>query len=86
MATKQIPKDLLDRAIAETKEYYRSADLQILNKLSDTTHEIEYATGIAWFALENLLGGILCSIGCKPDATNEDVYAILRLLGWEMSK
>lgn len=86
MATKKIPKVWLDKAIAATREYYHdSASVLALNRISAATHDIERLTGLAWYSLDNLLAGILCSSGCKPDATNEDIYAVLRLLGWEVS-
>ena len=86
MATKTIPKVWLDKAIAGVKEYWSNPkDIQALDRISEATHEIEHAPAIVYFAVDNLLTGILCITGCKPDASNEDIYAILRLLGWEVS-
>lgn len=86
LAKKTIPKKWLDRAIAETKEYYSNpTDCLALDRLCAAAREIETTTGIAWYSLSDFLSGILCSVGCGPSASNEDIYVILRLLGWEVS-
>ena len=86
MAKNTIPKDLLDEAIALTREYYNlSASPSTLSRLTDRSRRIEDETGILWINIENLLSAILRTHGIKPDATPEDIHAILRLLGWEVS-
>ena len=85
LAKKVIPKKWLDNAISETREYYRTGDVLALDRISSATHEIEILSGISWFALDSLLSGILSSFGCSPSATNDDIYTILRQLGWEVS-
>lgn len=83
---KVIPKGLLDEALAYLKDYYHcSPTKQVLERTHTITHEIEFHTGVAWYSLEDLICSILSGSGVKPDATNEDIYAILRLLGWEVS-
>ena len=80
-----MPKDLLDEAIVLTREYYSSGSRATLSRLSDKTKLIERKTGIWWNNIENLLSAILSYRGIKPDATAEDIYAIFRLFGWEVS-
>lgn len=81
----KIPKALLNDAIVFTQDYYASGFAETLLQLSDRSMRIEEKTGIWWNNIENLLSSILSFQGIKPDATHEDVYAILRLLGWEVS-
>lgn len=81
---RSIPKDLLDEAIVLTREYYSSGSPEALSSLTDRSRRIEEKTGIWWNNIENLLSSILSYHGIKPDATPEDIYAILRLLGWEV--
>lgn len=86
MAKNKIPKGALDEAIALTREYYQlSGSVSELSRITNMTRQIEDATGIMWVGIENLLSSILSARGIKPDATNEDIYAILRRLGWEVS-
>ena len=80
-----VSKILLDKAISLTQEYYESGATETLSQLSDISRQIEAETGIWWNNIENLLGSVLSYRGIKPHATPEDIYAILRLLGWEVS-
>ena len=81
----KVPKALLDEAISLTQEYYTSGSAETLSQLSNISRQIEKETGIWWNNIENLLSSVLTYRGKKPDATPEDIYAILRLLGWEGS-
>lgn len=86
MGKKRIPRGPLDEAIALTREYHNLFGApSVLSRLSDASKLINNATGILWFNIENLLSAILSNHGIKPDATSEDIYAILRQLGWEVS-
>ena len=81
----KVPKALLDEAISLTQEYYTSGSAETLSQLSNISRQIEAETGIWWNNIENLLSSVLSYRGIKPNATPEDIYAILRLLGWEVS-
>lgn len=81
----KIPKALLNEAITLTREYYVSGSRETLSRLNDLSRQIEDETGIWWNNIENLLSSVLSYHGIKPDATPENIYAILRLLGWEVS-
>ena len=86
MAKKKIPRAPLDEAIALTREYYHlSASQSTLTRITGRSMQIEAATGIWWINIENILSSILSNHGINPDATNADIYAILRRLGWEVS-
>lgn len=79
---KTVPKKALDAAIDAERKYYRSevplADLTASEKaLAAATQQ----TYIVW---SELLSAILGYKGLKKDATNEDIYAVLRVLGWEV--
>lgn len=87
MPRQPIPKEPLDRVIDLCRKYYGIASSPC--DVEDTISlclRIEDATGISWFCLQNLV----CSMfprwgGLKPDISNEEIYTILRLLGWEVS-
>ena len=73
-----ISKVMLDELITLQKRYWgmpydRDAANMILNEI--------------WVVAQNhpireLVQAIFCGRGLKPDATNEDIYAVLKLLGW----
>jgi hypothetical protein len=86
LARNKIPKAPLDEAIALTREYYHlSASQSTLTRITGRSNQIEAETGIWWINIENVLSSILGNHGINPDATNADIYAILRRLGWEVS-
>ena len=86
LARNKIPKAPLDEAIALTREYYHlSAQQSALTRITACARQIEDETGILWINMENILSAILSNYGINPDATNADIYAILRRLGWEVA-
>lgn len=86
MVKKRIPKAHLDKVINGYREYWRGgAHPYILDDVISECMRIYAITGIYWYSLQNAIDGIVATHGLKPDATNEDIYAILRLLGWEVS-
>lgn len=86
MAKKVIPKALLDKALDMEREHWGSCGDPLINeRIIDVCMEIEAIARINWFSINSLLSAILSVMGLKHNATNEDIYAILRLLGWEVS-
>lgn len=86
MAKKQIPKDMLDEIIDCSREFWHGNGYPgLLERVICKCMQIQAETGINWFSLQNLIDAILPVAGVKYDATNEDIYAVLRLLGWEVS-
>ena len=86
MAKRPIPKALLDRAIELTMQYWHSASHPLaVEDIISLCMQIQDVTGINWFSLQNMLDSVFPVAGLKEDATNEDIYAILRLLGWKVS-
>ena len=75
-----ISKVMVDELITLLKRYWsmpydRVTANMILNEI--------------WIVAQNhpireLLQAIFCGRGLKPDATNEDIYAVLKLLGWRV--
>ena len=86
MRKKVIPKALLDKAVDLTRDYWRGiSHPRSLDDIASVTEEMDSITGINWYSLQNFLSSVFPDRGLKNDATNEDIYAILRLLGWEVS-
>lgn len=80
---KNIPKNLLDTAIDAARGYYDGAV-----KL-DTILNAERAVARDTNGDPTVWGDLFMAIiprhgGLKPDATNEDIYAVLNVLGYEV--
>lgn len=87
MANKVIPKLLLDKALDMERAYWDPDSSGIrADDVFQWHKRIEQECGVYWSALSSLCSAIFPQRGLKPNATNEDVYAILRLLGWEVSE
>ena len=79
---KKINKRILDWCIELTRLYWgeNDVDSEILSDRIAKAKESE----VDWYPLCNLLDGILASSGFNHDASNWDIYLVLRLLGWEV--
>jgi hypothetical protein len=80
---KKINKRIVDWCIELTRLYWggKDIDTEILTDRIETAKKAE----INWFALINLLDGILAKGGFNPEASNLEIYLVLRLLGWEVA-
>ena len=87
MAKKVIPKTLLDNVIELAREYWTGSSYPFANERQiDLCTKIDALVGINWYSLLNFMFAVFPQRGLKHDATNEDIYAVLRLLGWEVSE
>ena len=77
---KQIPKKQLDKVIGLTREYWKDGDTDILGERIRMCESLN----IGWCPALDLMDGILQNSGFCPDASNELIYDIIRLLGWEV--
>ena len=79
---KKINKRILDECIEMTRLYWgnKEIDAEILTDRIKTAKKAE----IDWCALINLLDSILSKGGFNPEASNLEIYLVLRLLGWEV--
>ena len=84
MVDKNIPKDNLDRCIELTRTYYQSVDEGACRAMLGACKELEGAVRIGIYALNDVISGIVRPSGLKPDATNEDIYKVLEVLGWSV--
>jgi hypothetical protein len=82
---KTISKKKLDELIAMTKQYWDTGERDILQKRIDLASTMEKETGLTWGAILDLLDGILANSGFAPNAENEDIYCVLRVLGWKVT-
>jgi hypothetical protein len=78
---KKISKKKLDYIIALTREYWETGNRNILGYRIDKATELQPTTGLSWSGILDFVDGILH--GFAPDATDDEIYCALRVLGWE---
>ena len=90
----ELNKAKIDAYIEMTREFwnkdYSFDDLESDAVLDDCRRRRDYAEeAFGWeFAMSfnEILTGVLGSRGLKPDATNEDIYKVLEVLGYEVTE
>ena len=85
MKMKRIAKQPFDRLVELTHEFRKTSKESILRYRIDKAIELVEATGdkeLTWCSLLNFIDGIL--FGVCEDATNDEIYSAMRVLGWEV--
>lgn len=84
MGNKQLDKNGLDKVLRYTRSYWghKSTDTEAV--LDARIFVAEQIVGGSWLALIELADGILGAHGFCKNASNEKVYDVFRLLGWEI--
>lgn len=84
---KKVSKKMFDLAIENCRKYWE-LPLNDCVKFGDEWQiicmDIGNETNSSWSAWKDLLSSVLSSSGLKPFATNEQIYEILKILGWEV--
>ena len=78
---KQFPKREMDELIQGVRAWRRDEGNSSVHKPMTAAHKIGELTGINFMKWLNLIDAI-CA-GLAPDAGNDTVYEVLRVLGWE---
>ena len=81
---KVINKANLDELIRMIHGYYHDEG-DLSTKQQDCRRHINFASdcfGSNWLETVDLVSSIVSGRGFKPDATNEDFYKVLEVLGW----
>ena len=82
---KKIPKKELDKVVELSRSYWESGgDTHILQSRIAIAKEIEAQTGIDWLTIIDFVDSIVKTSGLFKDASNEMIYILLRVLGWEV--
>ena len=85
MSDKNIPKKTLDKLLDLTRTYYGGDTLANEDALAEMIREyrrMEADVAIGCFALLDFIASIIRYSGLKRDATNDDIYKVLEVLGW----
>ena len=73
----------LRRELSETPYCEANVD-RIIKEMIAAAERIETPDGYDWSAVYLLVEAVLCGLGLKRDATNEDIYTVFAVLGWEV--
>lgn len=82
---KTISKKMLEKLADMTRRYWDTGERDILQDRIDLAISMKEETGLTWGAILDLLDGILQNDGFKPNAENEDIYCVLRIMGWKVT-
>ena len=79
---KVLDKAKLDELIEMTRNYWHEGDISESTEKLIGMRKFYEANFPRDLDLRGFLNSIISGLGMKPDATNEDIYAVLRILGW----
>ena len=82
---KRISKKLLDTLIYLERLYWKDGEVVLLPGVHAVAMEIECDCGLDWLSIKELVGSIVRHHGFLEDASNEKIYEVLNVLGWEVS-
>ena len=87
MSNRVIDKSKLDEAIESARRWH---DLDVpfeekdVNAHIDVCNSVEVISGIGSYCFASLFSSLFGFRGLKDDATNEDIYKVLEVLGWSV--
>lgn len=83
----KIPKGQLDEIIELTRTYWNGedADRQLLQERIDKAQVLELIVGVDWLTVIDFVDSIIRHRGFLPNAENDMIYSVLKLLGWEVA-
>lgn len=82
---KTISKKKLDELIVLTRQFWKDGSWDTLDHRFQLANSVEEESGLSPFNIIDLLNCILSSFGFMPEAENDVIYSVLRILGWEVS-
>lgn len=82
---KQIPMKQFDKVVRLSREYWDEGSIVTLQERTKVAMKIREVTGIDWLAIIDFVDAIIRRTGILPDASDEMIYILLRVLGWEVA-
>lgn len=82
MNERVMPKAKLDNLVLMCRGFYEDVNNDTLDKMFEATRDLEKEVGLGTSSLQDVITGIIRYSGLKHDATNEDIYKVLEVLGW----
>ena len=81
---KKIPKKQFDEVSRLSREYWETGEVSLLKERIKVAMEIRDVAGVDWLATCELFDSIVRGDGFLPGASDEMIYILLRVLGWEV--
>jgi len=75
----KISKSLIDEFIRVCKKYWETGDEDILDKVINTSKDIELITNKSWYVWKDLLNSL-----CRLNVSSNCIYGILETIGFEV--
>ena len=75
----KISKSLIDEFIRVCKKYWKTGDIDVLDKKINIAEDIELETNKSWSIWEGLLGSL-----CRLNVSSNCIYGILETIGVEV--
>ena len=82
---KIMPKELFDSLIKMSRQYWETGDKACLTAKIALSQEIMSKAGVGWLAVQDLVDSIIRRSGFFPNADNDMIYSVLRVMGWEVT-
>lgn len=88
---KKIDKVLLDgfievhRDLVQTDVMDGLAFSEAVGRCHERAERVQAACGVYWGAADDFMHSLLRKGGIFPEASNEDIYRVLEMLGWEVT-
>ena len=86
---KIVDKKLLDELIRLTKKYWNTGGADLVGakiEVAKNLSEQIFNHKNSWCKLSDIISSIVSPHGLKPDATNEDIYRVFTVLGYEVAE
>ena len=82
---RKLPKKQFDEIIKLTREYWATGKKILLSQRTSNALDFAIMTGLNWLSVLDLLDSLLRNGGLCTDAENDEIYSVLRVIGWEVT-
>lgn len=82
---KRIPKKQFDEVLRLSREIWDNGEHEPIKERIKVAQEITNATGLDWLAIMDLIDCIIRDSGFVPNADDDFIYLLLRVLGWDVA-
>ena len=80
---KKVPKKLLDIFLHKCRIYWLNGE-SIYTETLLAAKDLQIETEVQWFAWKDLINSLLYPQGLAREFTNEQIYEVLKIFGWEV--
>lgn len=81
---KKIPKKQFDEVLRLSRDIWEKHEQEPIKERIKVAQEITNVTGLDWMAIMDFIDCIIRSSGFVPGASDDFIYLLLRVLGWEV--